>query len=162
MVKSLWSIAVFAVCFTVTGVTFAQSTIKSDYDHPSYTFEAEPHFVVTPFHEGGGVGAGFAGTFNVADRGFIRRLNDSVGVGFAANWTTNEHFILSGAMQWNFWFTKHWSAFGEPGLALTTGDKDLHFWPHLGAGGRYAFNPNVTLTLRLGFPASSVGISFLL
>ena len=58
------------------------------------------------------IGAGFAGTFNVADRGFIDRLNDSVGVGFAANWLSNHHFILSAAMQWNFWFTERWSAFG--------------------------------------------------
>lgn len=153
--------AAFAASFTFAGVTLADhSTIKSEYDHPRYVFEAEPHLVLTPFHDGG-IGAGFAGTFNVADRGFIRRLNDSVGVGFAANWATNEKFILSGAMQWNFWFTERWSAFGEPGVAVGT-DKKLHVWPHLGAGGRFAFTPNITLTMRIGFPVSSVGVSFLL
>ena len=154
-------LAVFGATFTLTGLALADhSTIKSEYDHPSYFFEAEPHLVLAPFHDGG-VGVGFAGTFNVADRGFIRRLNDSVGVGFAANWATNEHFILSGHMQWNFWFTERWSAFGEPGLAIVT-DKKLHFWPHLGAGGRFAFTPNITLTMRVGFPVWSVGVSFLL
>jgi hypothetical protein len=154
--------AVFVTLVTFTGVAFADhSTIKSEYDHPSYTFEAEPHLVITPFHDGG-IGAGFAGTFNVADRGFIRRLNDSVGVGFAANWTTNEDFILSGAMQWNFWFTERWSAFGEPGIAVTTHKNDPHLWPHLGAGGRFAFTPAIALTMRIGFPVSSVGVSFLL
>jgi len=153
--------AVFAAGFTLTGAAFAdRSTIKSDYDHPRYVFEAEPHFVVTPFHDGG-VGAGFAGTFNIVDRGFIRRLNDSVGVGFGANWTTNDDFILSAAMQWNFWFTERWSAFGEPGFAVGT-HKDLKLWPHLGAGGRFAFTETITLTMRVGFPVSSVGVSFLL
>ena len=152
--------AVFIVVFGFSGVALGASTIKSDHDHTHYFFEAEPHFVVAPFNDGG-IGAGFAGTFNIADRGFIDRLNDSVGVGFAANWVTKHHFILSGAMQWNFWFTERWSAFGEPGVAINTGDK-LKLWPHIGVGGRFAFTPNITLTLRLGFPASSVGVSFLL
>ena len=143
-----------------SSLSLARSTIKSDHDHPRYFFEAEPHLVVTPFNDGG-IGPGFAGTFNVADRGFINRLNDSVGVGFGVNWTTNDKFIFSGAMQWNFWFTEHWSAFGEPGVAFGT-KKDLKLWPHLGAGGRYAFTESIALTLRVGFPVSSVGVSFLL
>lgn len=154
------SLAVFALVLTLTGVASAENLIRSDTSHPSYFFEAEPHFVVTPFHDGG-VGAGFAGTFNIADRGFINRFNDSVGVGFAANWTNSEHFILSAAMQWNFWFTEHWSAFGEPGFAIGTRD-DIVFWPAFGAGGRYAFNESIALTLRVGFPATSIGVSFFL
>jgi hypothetical protein len=153
------SVAVFALTTSVSGVSLARSTIKSEHDHPRYFFEAEPHLVLTPFHDGG-IGAGFAGTFNIADRGFINRLNDSVGVGFGVNWATNEDFVLSGAMQWNFWFTESWSAFGEPGIAFGTHDNLI--WPHLGAGGRFAFNETITLTLRVGFPVSSVGVSFLL
>ncbi|HEX6763867.1 MAG TPA: hypothetical protein VF103_00280 [Polyangiaceae bacterium] len=152
--------AIFVLVFSITGIALADSTIKSDTAHTHYFFEAEPHFVVTPFDEGG-IGAGFAGTFIVADEGFIKRVNDSVGVGFGANWATNRDFILSGAMQWNFWFTEHWSAFGEPGIAFDTHDH-LHLWPSFGAGGRYAFTDRFTLTLRLGFPVSSVGLSFLL
>jgi len=136
---------------------FAASTIKSDTNHPAYAFEAEPHFVVTPFHDGG-VGAGFAGTFNIVDTGFIRRLNDSIGVGFGANWTTNRDFIFSGAMQWNFWFTEEWSAFGEPGFAIDTHD-GVNLWPNFGAGGRYAFSSTMALTARIGFPVSSIGLS---
>ncbi len=151
-------LAVFVAVFGLSGVALGANTIKSDDDHPNYFFEAEPHLVLTPFRDGG-IGAGFAGTFNVANHGFINRLNDSVGVGFAANWLTNDHFILSGGMQWNFWFTEHWSAFGEVGLAFGAGDKI--FWPNGAAGGRYAFNDTIALTLRLGFPASSFGVSFL-
>lgn len=138
-----------------------RSTIKSDTDHPSYFFEAEPHLVLAPFHKHGGFGAGFEGTFNVADQGFINRVNDSVGVGFGVNWATNEDFLLSAAMQWNFWLSENWSVFGEPGIGIRA-HKNPDLWPHLGAGGRFHFTPNVTLTMRVGFPVFSVGVSFLL
>lgn len=138
-----------------------RSTIKDDTDHPQYFFEAEPHLVLSPFHHETNFGAGFEGTFNVADRGFINRVNDSVGVGFGVNWVTHEHFILSGAMQWNFWLSEKWSVFGEPGVAVHA-DKKVDIWPHLGAGGRFHFTRNVTLTMRVGFPVFSVGVSFLL
>ena len=50
----------------------ARADIKSDTAHPAYFFEAEPHLAVAPFNENEvGVGAGFAGTFNVANQGFI-------------------------------------------------------------------------------------------
>jgi hypothetical protein len=155
------TIPAFLASFGVTATALADhSTIKSEYDHPKYFFEAEPHAVFTPFHDNG-IGLGFEGTFNVADRGFINRLNDSVGVGFGANWTNKNHFFLSAAMQWNFWFTERWSAFGEPGVAIVT-DKKPKFWPEFGAGGRFAFTPNITLTMRVGYPVFAVGVSFLL
>jgi hypothetical protein len=36
------------------------------------------------------------------DQGFIRRVNDSVGVGFGVNWLKNEQWLFSAATQWNF------------------------------------------------------------
>jgi hypothetical protein len=66
-------------------------------------------------------------------------------------------------MQWNFWLTPHWSVFGEPGLGFALAGKGpapdlLH--PILMAGGRYHFNDKIALTLRVGYPAISVGASF--
>lgn len=153
--------AATALCVAPKQALADRSTIKSDTDHPSYIFEAEPHLVLAPFHKKGGFGAGFEGTFNVADQGFINGVNDSVGVGFGVNWATNEKFLLSAAMQWNFWLSENWSVFGEPGVAVHT-DKHVDIWPHLGAGGRFHFTPNVSLTMRVGFPVFSVGVSFLL
>lgn len=160
----------FLAAFSVLG--FAQqaqadrSTIRGDTDHPRYFFEAEPHLVVAPFHGGDlDVGVGFSGTFNVADQGFIRGVNDSVGVGFGVNWTNHDHFRLSAAMQWNFWLSENWSVFGEPGFGVHLNDKEggkHDFWPAFGAGGRFHFTRNVTLTMRVGFPVASVGVSFLL
>jgi hypothetical protein len=143
-----------------------RSTIKSDTDHPNYFFEAEPHLVVAPFHGGDvDVGVGFQGTFNVADKGFITPLNDSVGVGFGVNWTNHDHWHLSAAMQWNFWLSEKWSVFGEPGAGVRLNDEGngkADFWPSFGAGGRFHFTRNITLTMRVGFPVSAVGVSFLL
>ena len=140
-----------------------RSTIKSDTDHPAYFFEAEPHLVLAPFHHEADFGAGFEGTFNVADRGFIQRVNDSVGVGFGVNFVTHDQLLLSAAMQWNFWLSENWSVFGEPGIGIRTHKNDhVDFWPHLGAGGRFHFTRNVTLTMRVGFPVFALGVSFLL
>jgi hypothetical protein len=66
-------------------------------------------------------------------------------------------------LQWNFWLHKNWSAFGEPGIALRLDDMDeFNLSPFvLYAGGRYHVSEEVTLTLRLGYPAFSFGVSFL-
>lgn len=66
-------------------------------------------------------------------------------------------------LQWNFWLHQKWSAFGEPGVAIRLDDMDeLHLSPFvLFVGGRYHISDEVTLTLRLGYPAFSFGASFL-
>src|SRR5690242_18391180 len=61
----------------------AQGTIKSPGDHPDYVFEAEPHLAGS---YGAGFGPGFRGTLAVADRAFIPKLNNSIGVGVGAEW----------------------------------------------------------------------------
>ncbi len=72
-------------------------------------------------------------------------------------------------MQWNFFLSEQWSVFGEPGLALRfMSDEDrygdtLRLDPFvLYLGGRWHFSDTATLTLRLGSPTFSVGVSFLL
>jgi hypothetical protein len=64
-------------------------------------------------------------------------------------------------MQWNFWLSENWSVFGEPG-GLIDFDKDkLKPKPAFYAGGRFHFSDDVTLTMRVGHPTASVGVSFL-
>ncbi|MBN1609169.1 MAG: hypothetical protein JW940_21245 [Polyangiaceae bacterium] len=66
--------------------------------------------------------------------------------------------------QWNFWLTDVISVFGEPGLALTW-DKNqgLDFSPLvLWGGARFKLADSVAITLRLGIPTISAGVSFLL
>jgi hypothetical protein len=73
------------------------------------------------------------------------------------------YFFVPVVMQWNFWLHRKWSVFGEPGVALYFDDGHLDFEPFvLYAGGRYHITERVTLTMRLGYPSFSLGVSFLL
>jgi hypothetical protein len=79
----------------------------------------------------------------------------------------SQYFYVPVVMQWNFWFHKQASAFFEPGLAVylreDTGRSDID--PGLSMvlqfGGRWHFADTMALTLRLGYPLSSLGVSFL-
>jgi hypothetical protein len=139
------------------------SIIRSPGDHPQYIFEAEPHLLVGysgPFDSDGNFGIGFRGTVHIAN-GFVPSINDSVGVGFGFDIGTNGHVLVPVVMQWNFWLSTHWSVFGEPGIALGSGDRTI-LWPSFYAGGRLHFTDRIALTLRLGYPDVSLGVSFLL
>jgi hypothetical protein len=135
------------------------STIKQPGAHPDYVFEAEPHALVglfDDFHPG----VGFRGTFEIVDNGFIKRINNTVGIGFGADWS-KDHFRVPVVMQWNFWLSRNWSVFGEPGGLIDFGKKTrLH--PAFYAGGRFHFSDTITLTMRVGHPTASIGVSFLL
>jgi hypothetical protein len=151
--------------------------------HPTYSVEAEPHLLFGlidppgPAH-GTGIGIGARGTVEIVDNGFVSTINNTIGVGFGLDWThysarcrTRDDDCKSKfdavwvplAMQWNFWLSEQWSVFGEPGVALRFGDsgfgvEPLEFW----AGGRWLFADQMALTMRVGYPTFSVGVSFLL
>lgn len=135
------------------------STIKQPGAHPSYFFEAEPHALVAPFDDFR-PGVGFRGTFVIVDNGFISSINNSIGIGVGADWS-KDHFRVPIVMQWNFWLSRNWSVFGEPGGLLDFGKKTRPH-PAFYAGGRFHFSDSITLTMRVGHPTASVGVSFLL
>ena len=89
-------------------------------------------------------------------------------------------------MQWNFFLSTHWSVFGEPGLALEYGTlrglsrahlrrpratgrlcvrpAPSHFSVDpfvLFVGGRFHFSESASLTMRIGWPYFSIGVSFM-
>lgn len=171
--------------------------IKQPGNHARYSFEAEPHlilgFIDPPgVARGTGFGLGFRGTVPLVHNGFISSINNSVGIGFGADlvhydrghdhcvdfdgnrcvrWRDDDDGVntvfLPVVMQWNFFLSRNWSVFGEPGVAIVyhswDGDSDLDFDPFVFyAGGRYHFSDTVTLTMRIGYPTFSVGVSFLL
>jgi hypothetical protein len=71
--------------------------------------------------------------------------------------------VLPVVMQWNFFLTRQWSVFGEPGFAFYWDDFSwVRASPVLYLGGRYHFSDKTTLTMRLGYPTFSLGVSFLL
>lgn len=81
------------------------------------------------------------------------------------------------AMQWNFFVARSWSVLFEPGLVIYHGFFDycggapagypcsnpsstgVDFALYL--GGRYHFNEHVALTMRIGYPTFSLGVSFM-
>ena len=160
--------AAFIALFVVTApqAAHAQSIIKRPGDHPDYSFEAEPHLLLGfggPFeHKGRGhLGVGFRGTVVIVNNGFVKTINNSVGISFGADMFVGEQTLfLPVAMQWNFWLSPHWSVFGEPGVGFSSRRDVVH--PILMAGGRYHFSDKVALTMRIGYPAISVGVSFFL
>jgi hypothetical protein len=178
----------------------AQSTIKQPGQRPHYAFEAEPHLLLGPFDppgrpRGEGLGVGFRGTIELVRNGFVKTINNSVGISFGFDWVrypnadprgictesvsgpngtsicvevdggraSRDFFYLPVAMQWNFWLARRWSVFAEPGLLPYLRGGELHFTPiALYAGGRFHFSDQVALTMRLGYPTLSLGVSFFL
>jgi hypothetical protein len=76
---------------------------------------------------------------------------------------SSNYAFLPLTLQWNFWLTRQWSVFGEPGLTLYWFDyRSLGASPALYLGGRFHFTDAITLTVRIGYPILSIGVSFLL
>jgi hypothetical protein len=177
----------------------AQSTIRRPGDRTQYRFEAEPHLlagVIDPpgWAGGDGFGLGFRGTVEVARNAFVPKINNSVGIGFGADWVhypygdyrgrctawtsdpagtrvctevdgahNREYLYLPVVLQWNFWLSRQWSVFAEPGFSPYFHGGHLDFDPFVFyAGGRFQFADRVTLTMRIGYPTFSFGVSFLL
>ncbi len=170
--------------------------IQHPGDHPRYAFEMEPHllagFIDPPgYADGTGLGLGFRASVPIIKNGFIPKLNNSVAIGFGADFArygradycnrlgpdgrcedlghrdSFTEFWFPVVLQWNFFLSRNWSVFAEPGLAI-----NYHAWDAPGAidvapvilylGGRYHFSDKITLTMRIGYPAFSVGASFFL
>jgi hypothetical protein len=80
-----------------------------------------------------------------------------------------DYFLVPVVMQWNFWLSEEWSVFGEPGgivyYADSGGagdDNNINLDISIYGGGRWHFADAGALTMRLGYPTFSVGVSFLL
>jgi hypothetical protein len=157
-----------AILLTAGAARADESTIRHYGDHTSYIFEAEPHAILgfgVPFETGAGpfFGLGFRGTFHIAN-GFVQSIDDSVGIGFGIDFApAGSRILVPIVLQWNFWLTQRWSVFGEPGFAIVSGPGPQSFDPFIFyAGARFLFTPRIGLTMRVGYPDASVGVSFLL
>jgi hypothetical protein len=167
--RLLGPVALFSILGGTSVAAADESIIKNPGDHPLYKFEAEPHGLLGfggPFRGGHGeLGAGFRGTVVIVDNGFVKTINDSVGITFGGDlFFGRGTLFVPVALQWNFWLSTHWSVFGEPGIGFAANhdpSRDL-LHPVLMVGGRYHFTDKIALTMRIGYPAISVGASFFL
>jgi hypothetical protein len=167
------------------GVARADDTIKHPGEHPDYHVEAEPHFLFGFDNVFSGNGYGVGGRFSIpiVKNGFVPSINNSVAIGFGldlVHYDGCHNGALCGAnylwfpvvMQWNFFVAERWSVFGEPGIAIFHGFFDncpnascalptaTGVYPAFFAGGRYYFSESVSLTMRIGWPSFSIGVSF--
>lgn len=161
----------------------AQLIIKNPSDHPDFRAELEPHGVLVPWGDSFGYsnrygynryafagGIGFRATIKVADP-VIPRLNNTIGVTFGLDFTNCSYcyygqeqfsFWTPVGAQWTFFLTRKWSVFADVGaVAFSDGFyRNLFFEPMFEVGGRWHFRDKITLTMRLGFPFITVGVSF--
>lgn len=138
--------------------------IKRPGSHIDYVFEAEPHLLLgplAPFDRDDDVGFGFRGTIELVDNGFVKTINNTVGIGFGID-HQNHVDRIPVVMQWNFWLHRKFSVFGEPGVAFRLRhDKGDDFDPFIFyGGGRWHFVDWAALTFRVGHPVASLGVSF--
>ena len=178
--------AALALVTAFSATAEAQDTIRDPGKHPVYRIEVEPHAAVgwDGLYGGAGVGAGLRLSIPIVQDGFIKSIDDSVAIGFGADWLSYSgcyfdgrcsanYLMFPAALQWNFFLTPHWSVFGEPGAFVYKGfiehctapgcsePTSFGVRPAIAVGGRYHFTDHVTLTLRVGYPTISAGVSFL-
>jgi hypothetical protein len=114
---------------------------------------------------GKGFGLGFRGSVELAHDGFIKTADDSVGLGFGFDWIAfpekdkKTSIFVPLVLQWNFWLSRRWSVFAEPGagfyLGNATGVRGAIY-----GGGRLRVTDRLALTLRVGYPTFSAGASY--
>jgi hypothetical protein len=169
----------------------ADDTIKTPGDHPSYRVEIEPHLVLgfdnVYYNSGYGIGARFA--IPIVENGFVPSINNSVAIGFGVDLLhydacyvafrscSANALLFPVVMQWNFYVAQKWSVFGEPGLyfykfffdssacdnvpGICGAPSSFGVRPAIFLGGRYYFSEHITLTMRIGYPTFSIGVSFM-
>jgi hypothetical protein len=172
----------------------AAAQIKQPGAHPRYTVELEPHLMVQHsdnwIAEDEGFGPGLRLSIPLMHNGPIPSINNSLGIGFGLDVAFFDDcrrvrdddcdarmLWFPVVAQWNFFFTKVVSVFGEAGLGIVhrsadfergclsddCDDTDLDlFQPLFFGGGRFLFSDSVGLVVRLGTPYVSVGATFLL
>lgn len=128
----------------------AATTIIKDPNPPRYKLEIEPKLNLGFFglfdYGGNGWGPGVRFSIPLMSPGFVKKINDSVAIGFGADFMRYSGYKyyrdycpnknaacvdyynhydasfwalhLPVVMQWNFWLTDKWSVFGEAGVTL--------------------------------------------
>lgn len=135
--------------------------------HVNYHFELEAHLAGEVLDPPGratrGVGPGGRLSVELLPRGFVPGFNDGLGVTAGVDWigtSTDPHVIVPAALQYNVFVTEGVSVLLEPGIAVLLG-AGTRLLPDLAAGARIRIWKNLHVAVRLGIPASTVGLSWL-
>ncbi len=178
--------ALAAAVFTISAPAFArdESILRQPDQHPDYVAELDVHGVVAYSGAGPGwlgrqgyigFGPGLIANIRILKNGFLPKVNNNVAIGIGAGLVFDTdgsvRLITPVVLQWNFWLTQHWSVFGEPGFAIEfpmspasnelSGEPVFFSWS-FSFGARYNFNDHIALVGRLGYPLTTIGVSFFL
>jgi hypothetical protein len=148
-----------------------------------YPIEIEPHFSFGAEDVYGA--AGFGGGLRVGipfAHGHLGRIPDNVAISFGGDIVhyddcyngsncNGNYLMFPVAAQWNIGFVRSFSFLLEGGAyvykgwydtcgAGCSGPSDFGILPTIAAGGRVHLGDNVALLFRIGYPMSTVGISF--
>jgi hypothetical protein len=197
------ALAAFVTLVPATGR--AEGIIKHPGDHQKYAVELEPHGLLDwdGYYWGGtGFGLGMHAVIPIVDNGPVSTINNNMGIGFGLDWS---HFSNNGCgfvnaggvivnvngcdassnallfpvyVQWNFFFTKVVSVFGEAGFGIYhswysldtnvvcaggyCGSNHTGAFPYFEGGGRFLFGDTAGILVRIGYPFFTVGASILL
>jgi hypothetical protein len=157
-------------------------------DASAYPIEIEPHFSFGPENVYGvaGIGAGLRVGVPLV-RGSLGAAPDNLAVTFGADVLHYENCFYGNdcganylmapvAAQWNVFVARRVSLFAEAGAFLYKGwfngcgpgdgpacsaPRDFGLLPTLAIGGRLHFDNATAFTLRLGYPTTTFGLSFM-
>jgi hypothetical protein len=156
------------------------------YDETFYPIEIEPHFSFGAADVYGPAGFGAGLRLGVPFvRGHVGYAPENLAITFGADILHYDNCYFSGdcganylmlpvALQWNVFVARRVSLFAEGGAFLYNGWVDdcavagcagapstLGVLPTVAIGGRVHIGPVAALTLRIGYPISTFGVSFL-
>ena len=153
-----------------------------------YPVELEAHFAFGPDNVYGnsGIGAGARASIPLVAGVFSPRVSDNFALSFGAdvlhydncyynNRCNANYLMVPAAAQWNLFLGRHVSLFGEAGAFFYRGffdecrsgdvncttPRDLGVLPTLAIGLRGYVTRDVAIIGRLGYPTTTVGVSFM-
>jgi hypothetical protein len=162
-------------------------TMEGLHEPTAYPFEIEPHltFGADNVYGARGFGAGLRVGIPVAV-GHLGRLPQNLAVSFGGdilqydscyygNYCSATYLAVPVALQWNVAVARPVSLFLEGGAFVYKGwfnhcgagdvncdaPPDFGVLPTVAIGGRVHLGENVALTLRVGYPTTTLGVSFL-
>jgi hypothetical protein len=154
----------------------------------AYPVEIEPHLAFGPENVYGAAGYGAGVRFGIPVAvGHLGSVPQNLAIGLGADllhydncfFGTNcgaSYLLVPTAAQWNLFVARPVSVFAEGGLYLYKGwftgcgpgdgpgcipPSDFGLLPTIALGGRFHLGPSTALTLRLGYPTTTLGVSFL-
>jgi hypothetical protein len=164
----------FGLWLTASGARANTVTIRSPFNGERPML-LDLHLGFTHLGVGPALGARFS--IPIVHNGFVPVINNAVFITFGGDffWVKVGREDYAAAvgipvtLNWQFYFTRKWSAFGELGfniyLAPAVFEGDGWYWAPgqwaiAAVGGRYQVNDSFALVLRVGNPYSCIGVTF--